>query len=216
MKASKTNLIYPFLHGVYLDICELFPEYDFSYELETVKQLAESDPAIAVAAMARIGKAFEKALVTGKDFRYDEELFPNAEGCMYPRCYQYLWETVLHASGRPRYSFDDYTAALDSYKNMSPVAAMYHLQRDRWGEPSDTWWSLQALHVFLLRQFFLGLSKLSTLECLYFVSRRGPEVLRESNQKAKSVVGRQPDCWRCPHADLRCAHAHRRQKRARS
>lgn len=166
MKASYT-LTKPFLVGVLQDICELFPEHDFSYE----KALLDSDflksEETVIPQLALVGKALEKSLITGCNFRYNWDFLEPSVGAEFPRLFEDLWVQLFHFSGVPHFAIDAYADVLSSEVCSSDGGA--NLAKLRWGHSTNQVGHIQsqkALCVLLLRQFFLGLSKLTSLECL--------------------------------------------------
>lgn len=175
MKASNT-LTKPFLVGVLSDICDLFPEHDFSYDIDTLNgffvNFAED---VVIIEMSKVGKALERALITGQEFNCPSNLFPRRDGQAYPIFLDYVWEIVFTPSGLPCFKLQDYTDTL--------IETFVGNRFDDDGVLAELAWSKkpgeldyerdqQALAVLVLRQLFLGLSKLSSLECLYLGTNR--------------------------------------------
>lgn len=169
MKALKT-LTQPFLVGVLSDICELFPEHDFAYETNELEQLfAHFDETALIPDISRLGKALERSLITGQEFNCPSVIFSSHDGTAYPRFLEYVWEIVFAPSGRPHFNSVDYADTLidtlvgNRFSDDGLIAEL------AWGhkDDEDHVRHQQALAVLVLRQFFLGLSKLSSLECLY-------------------------------------------------
>lgn len=137
MKASET-LIKLFLDGVLTDIRELFPELDFSAEQAFIEDsLAAQADWVLVPALSSIGKAIDLSLISGCPIQYDSEIFPHASGASYPAFLSTLFEELFREDGTPLYHSH----------------SEYGMQQRK------------AAVVMCLRQFFLGLSKLSTLDC---------------------------------------------------
>lgn len=157
---TSTTLILPFLAGVLRDIRDLYPDANFSYEEEYLTDVIAfyQDDVIAVE-LSRIGKAFEISLITGESLNFGNLCFlPMQDGSGYPRFLGFLWETVFTCSGVPYHKEDD-----SSMWVVSPAVKQ-----------------TRALAVLCLRQFFLGFSKLSSMECLRRGKRRDRPVSEEN------------------------------------
>lgn len=169
MKASDT-LTQPFLVGVLTDICSLFPEYDFSYEISELEALfVHFEEKDVIQDAARIGKALERSLITGQSFSCPSVIFSSPCGTAYPRFLEYVWEIVFAPSGVPVFKVDDYTDTLIDVLVDNQYDDSDLLPQLTWGHSNEEERvrNQQALAVLVLRQFFLGLSKLTSLECLY-------------------------------------------------
>lgn len=170
MKASDT-LTKPFLVGVLSDICDLFPSCDFTDEREWLDSLfLNFEESEIIVQASRIGKAMEASLISGRELSCSEYvLFPSRPDSVFPSFLGRLWETVFLPSGKPIFSQSDYSDSLidnllGSFDDELAFARLC------WGTQvydEDRLRNQQALCVLLLRQFFLGMSKLSSLECLY-------------------------------------------------
>lgn len=170
MNASNT-LTKPFLVGVLKDIRGLFPELDFSYEIGCLDNLEPSQEPEWIKQSSLIGKALDRALISGSVFTYPVcDFFPSEYGSANPMFLKELWAELLHQSGLPHFAIANYSGTLVS---CSVPGAFYEFRLDsrecNWSkDPSDigAYQNRKALIVLLLRQFFLGLSKLTSLECL--------------------------------------------------
>jgi hypothetical protein len=152
MKASNT-LITPFLDGVLQDIRGFYPEHDFSYEVDWLLAAQDTDQTQLVQSLCRIGKAFEKSLISGQNLVIGlDESQVLCIGAVYPRFLEYLWSELFFNSGRPHYFGD----------NLEEIEVSWADDRSQNAEHSR-----KACAVTCLRQFYLGLSKLTTLECLH-------------------------------------------------
>lgn len=147
---NQTSLIKPFIRGLLGDVRDLFPENDFSYELDFLNDVLDFyEDQVIVVEFSKIGKAFEHAVITGEVLNLGLlPLLPFADGCNYPRFLQILWETVLLRSGHP------YHASIDEQLYGRKDETCRAAQQER------------ALACYLLRQFFCVFSKLSSMECL--------------------------------------------------
>jgi hypothetical protein len=185
MKASN-NLIKPFLDGILQDIREIYSEEDFTYEQQWINDRATgSNPTLLVNSLCRMGKALERALITGENLVIgSNELQERDSGTAFPIFLNSLWQRLFYFSGRPRYkSVDDYLVIVK--------------------EPDLVEWTIDAstaeqqsaaLAVYCLRQFYLGLSKLTTLECLLLFRRGSVEVLRASPEELGTALLRSLRC----------------------
>lgn len=151
MKASNT-LIQPFLDGILKDIRDFFPDDDFSYEADFISTLDTLNGALVVNELARIGKLMEGSLITGGNFSSNSDLLPVLDGASYPRLLSSLFGILFHYSGSPHFVSSDIEGiSLDIDYDVRNTTKNH---------------DVKALAVLCLRQFFLGLSKLETLECL--------------------------------------------------
>ncbi len=178
MKASNT-LIKPFLDGILQDIRGFYPHSDFSYEQDWINNFADANPVAVVHSLARIGKALERALITGSNLNIkDDELQEFSPGAKFPHFLNDLWHELFYYSGRPRFVADDFTVSADE--------VTWSIR----GDIVDKEHHAKALAVLCLRQFYLGLSKLSTLECLYLRRNRDRELRTESFKKVGTALCR--------------------------
>jgi len=185
MKASQT-LIKPFLDGILQDIREIYPNEQFFYEQEWIDTLVrDANPTLVVNSLSRIGKALERSLITGENLKIkDDELQERDNGAAFPIFLNSLWQTLFYYSGCPRYkSVDDYLVICK--------------------EPDLVEWTISAttaeqqsaaLAVYLLRQFYLGLSKLTTLECLCRLERGDRVICEKSIEELGTAVLRGIRC----------------------
>jgi len=185
MKASQT-LIKPFLDGILQDIREIYPNEQFFYEQEWIDTLVrDANPTLVVNSLSRIGKALERSLITGENLKIkDDELQERDNGAAFPIFLNSLWQTLFYYSGYPRYkSVDDYLVICK--------------------EPDLVEWTISAttaeqqsaaLAVYLLRQFYLGLSKLTTLECLCRLERGDRVICEKSTEELVTAVLRGIRC----------------------
>lgn len=183
MKASNT-LITPFLDGILTDIRGIYPEVDFSYEEQFLESIQHCEDSVIAREFSLVGKALELSIISGKPIQYDDRFLPKEIGCEYPRFLKDLFQILFLNSGLPRWREHTTTAssrfAEREYESQYGVSSAEALVKAK------------ALQV--LRQTYLSLSKLVTLECLYLLSRGGRFVQGSS---VHDVDAEWNECIRC-------------------
>lgn len=175
---TSTSLIRPFLTGVIQDIRDLYPEHGFLYEGSFIDSGVLLNEELFVSDWSSIGKAMEISLITGSNLRFSEDSLNNlfggsqvySEGACYPRFLDELWSVLFCNDGLPRFRCPDSHFYVKPMSNGSDVL-----------RPAT---ETSALALLCLRQCFLGLSKLSTLECLCRPKCRNRGVQGESLKAA--------------------------------
>lgn len=162
-RADEKSVMFPFISGLFQDICELYPEYDFSYEKAILEKMFKTDKELNIALeLSVVGKELERSLIAPDVLQFDSlptftvtKPFAekaDAERGVLPRFLYPLWEELFFEDGYPRWLTDD--------------SATMSLSQACLEELSDPRKHTMALAVVVLRQFLLGFSKLATLECL--------------------------------------------------
>lgn len=158
-KLNEGSVMLPFISGLFQDICDLYPEYDFSFEKDQLSLMSHEREHDVAFELSTIGKAFETAIITNQKF--DISSLPTfgtghtrrilKHRTSLPAFFYDLWSEVLFDDGTPRWNFE--SGSLSTFDCL--LGRLSEVKRQR-----------TALAVICLRQFFLGLSKLETLECL--------------------------------------------------
>lgn len=195
MKASQT-LLKPFLVGVFNDICELFPENGIARHHDALLDLLDSSSEQRiVSTLASVGKALEKSLITGCNLKIAaSELIPLHCGTVYPEFFCELWEELFYNDGLPHFRItclkdgllDD---GLDLPVTQFALSDQYVFV-DGGQDQSVALQNRKACVVLCLRQFYLGCSKLSTLECLQLGRAGDFRLQRENHTTTKDLLGR--------------------------
>lgn len=190
-KLNEGSVMLPFISGLFQDICDLYPEYDFSFEKDQLSLMAHESEHDVAFELSTIGKAFETSIISNKKF--DVTSLPTfgaghtrrilKERTSLPAFFYDLWSEVLFDDGTPRWDFED--GSLSTFDCL--VGKLSEIKRQR-----------SALAVVCLRQFFLGLSKLETLECLRHRSVRD-QFLRLTCAESPCNHGRE---WGYPERSL--------------
>lgn len=182
MKASDT-LLKPFLVGVLQDICSLFPSHTFSYEEEFLETLLVGHTDIEVVeALSKIGKAIESSLINGSVLTVPSDVFPSQDGCVYPIFLGFIWEIAFLPSGLPVFRSNGYLDTLTDMRiealmeDIPQSLAVFQYAKEDVGAAHHS----EALAVLALRQFFLSIGKITSLECLWLRAIRAGRLQEES------------------------------------
>lgn len=192
MEASKT-LLKPFLDGVLVDIRDLFPEHDFSLEgIMLDSMFANCGDIEIVHNLSKIGKAMEKSLITGERFSFSWSAIPHLTGSELPSFLGGLWEELFFSSGTPVFRDANtygHTCELAGntpvYTNSSTCYVSFRSEKDQ----IDAATNRKACCVLCLRQFFLGLSKLTSLECLQLGRAGDFRLQKQAHEATKCLIG---------------------------
>lgn len=180
------SLYKPFLHGIYHDICDLYSD-EISSEVQLgCHNIIDLMKIEDVQHLCSIGKMIEVSLIDGSKLPIKtfprtfsspglSELFYNDEG--FPRLLQNCFERLFRKSGAHAFRDFDLTDALVDHNeehmfNEMAKGSEVHIEFLNYVGVvmSPALKQSYALAIYCLRQLYLGLSKISTWECL---RRRG-------------------------------------------
>lgn len=156
---TPKNVTLPFLSGLFQDICELFPENDFSYEKEVLSRLSAYPVDTLVLDFSLMGKSLERSLIALNTLS-----IPPSSGSL-PSVFQ----DVQNGTVLPRFFYSIWSELFldDGYLIFHPSVLDGCIE-----DLSDAYVQRKAICVLVLRQLLLGFSKLEDLECLWRSRRR--------------------------------------------
>lgn len=127
--SSVTPISIDYFDGVFSDLLLLFPlnDLDLARDLAWLHNaISTQGEEVMIPAIAQLGKAFERALITGTPFTWDATVFePRHEGL--PVFLGYLFEKVLQLDGTPLWGYNaDFGAVTveDGFISPMPVSLM--------------------------------------------------------------------------------------------